>query len=96
MLMGRSEDSRVKISALVHFTKLGYTYMSIIFKGIRINTLLETELCVPSLSVILKFEDCIASTFLLKLKNYEEIQKLSNLRDWLLPMLMNGQATIED
>lgn len=27
--MGRSEDSRVKIPALVHFTRLGYTYMSI-------------------------------------------------------------------
>ena len=67
-----------------------------IFKGIRINTLLETELCVPPLSVILKFEDCLASTFPLKSKNYEEIQRLSNLRDWLLPMLMNGQATIED
>ena len=67
-----------------------------IFKGIRINTLLETELCVPPLSVILKFEERLASTFPLKSKNYEEIQRLSNLRDWLLPMLMNGQATIGD
>lgn len=67
-----------------------------IFKGIRINTLLETELCVPPLSVILKFEERLASIFPLKSKNYEEIQRLSNLRDWLLPMLMNGQATIED
>ena len=67
-----------------------------IFKGIRINTLLETELCVPPLSVILKFEERLASTFPLKSKNYEEIQRLSNLRDWLLPMLMNGQATIEN
>ena len=67
-----------------------------IFKGIRKNTLLETELCVPPLSVILKFEERLASIFPLKSKNYEEIQRLSNLRDWLLPMLMNGQATIED
>lgn len=67
-----------------------------IFKGIRINTLLETELCVPPLSVILKFEERLASIFPLKSKNYEEIQRLSNLRDWLLPMLMKGQATIED
>ena len=29
ILMGRPEDSRVKIPALVHFTRLGYTYMSI-------------------------------------------------------------------
>lgn len=27
--MGRPEDSRVKIPALVHFTRLGYAYMSI-------------------------------------------------------------------
>ena len=27
--MGRPEDSRVKIPALVHFTRLGYKYMSI-------------------------------------------------------------------
>ena len=27
--MGRPEDQRVKIPALVHFTRLGYTYMSL-------------------------------------------------------------------
>ena len=27
--MGRPEDSRVKIPALVHFTRLGYEYMSL-------------------------------------------------------------------
>ena len=67
-----------------------------IFKGIRINTLLDTELCVPPLSVIIQFENKLASTLPLKSKSCEEIQKLTNLRDWLLPMLMNGQATIED
>ena len=28
--------------------------------------------------------------------NVKEIQKLTKLRDWLLPMLMNGQATVAD
>lgn len=28
--------------------------------------------------------------------NICENQKLSQLRDWLLPMMMNGQATISD
>lgn len=28
--------------------------------------------------------------------NQSENEELSSLRDWLLPMLMNGQATIED
>ena len=28
--------------------------------------------------------------------NIRESEELAMLRDWLLPMLMNGQATIED
>ena len=28
--------------------------------------------------------------------NYQETKQLQSLRNWLLPMLMNGQATIED
>ena len=67
-----------------------------IFKGIRINTLLDTELCVPPLFVIKQFENKLASTLPLKAKNDEEIRLLINLRDLLLPMLMNGQATIDD
>ena len=30
------------------------------------------------------------------INNIEEIKKLTELRDWLLPMLMNGQVTIKD
>ena len=67
-----------------------------IFKGIRINTLLDTEICIPPVSIIQQFEKLIASTMPLKAKYEAEIQELTNLRDWLLPMLMNGQATIED
>lgn len=29
-------------------------------------------------------------------KNYNQNQELTQLRDWLLPMLMNGQARVED
>ncbi len=67
-----------------------------IFKGIRINTLLDTEICIPPASVIHQFENLIASTLPLKAKYEVEIQELTYLRNWLLPMLMNGQATIED
>ena len=67
-----------------------------IFKGIRINTLLDTVLCVPPMSVIKQFEDRLTSTLPLKAKNDEEIRSLTNLRDWLLPMLMNSQTAIED
>lgn len=33
---------------------------------------------------------------MLQEKNQSENEELSSLRDWLLPMLMNGQATIQD
>ena len=36
------------------------------------------------------------STIDIMAKNIQESQKLISLRDWLLPMLMNGQAVIED
>ena len=31
-----------------------------------------------------------------KQKNLRENQKLADLRDWLLPMLMNGQVTVKE
>ena len=36
-MVNRPEDIRVKIPALVHFTRLGYDYMSIKNKNIGIN-----------------------------------------------------------
>ena len=38
----------------------------------------------------------VTPLFSLIAKNYKEINQLRALRDWLLPMLMNGQATISD
>lgn len=42
--MGRPEDSRVKIPALVHFTRLGYSYMSIKNKQVGIDYDGETNI----------------------------------------------------
>lgn len=44
--------------------------------------------------VYLKFQEIIIPTFNKMVKNKSENQKLSELRDWLLPMLMNGQVTV--
>mgnify|MGYP000634504552 CR=1 FL=1 len=33
--------------------------------------------------------------FLKQVSHEEEIRELTKLRDWLLPMLMNGQARVE-
>ena len=58
-----------------------------------------TKSDIESIPVFIPDDDNILSKFniLLKLieKNNIENDELSYLRDWLLPMLMNGQATIE-
>lgn len=38
----------------------------------------------------------VTPMFLTIAQNYKENKQLISLRDWLLPMLMNGQATVED
>ncbi|MBQ8962002.1 MAG: restriction endonuclease subunit S [Ruminococcus sp.] len=67
-----------------------------IFKGIRINTLLDTALIVPELQVCKSFTDAVKPLLAEINNNSSETAKLTALRDWLLPMLMNGQATISD
>ena len=43
-----------------------------------------------------KYTEIVSPIFSTITKNYVESQYLQSLRDWLLPMLMNGQATISD
>jgi len=42
------------------------------------------------------YTERVTPLFTLISKNYKESNQLRSLRDWLLPMLMNGQATISD
>lgn len=65
-----------------------------IFKGIRINTLSDMLACVPPKSIADEFSDRVKPLFSLKSKKEKEVQELLQLRDWLLPLLMNGQVTI--
>ena len=67
-----------------------------VFKGIRINTLLDSRMLLPPMQVVDKFSQQTKPFFSLQYKLNKEIQALTQLRDWLLPMLMNGQATISD
>ena len=67
-----------------------------VFKGIRINTLLDSRVFLPPMQVIEKFSQQTKPIFSLQYKLNKEIQALTQLRDWLLPMLMNGQATVSD
>ena len=51
---------------------------------------------VPDEKIILDYENFLHKIRVSILKNKDETVELINLRDWLLPMLMNGQATITD
>jgi type I restriction enzyme S subunit len=48
----------------------------------------------PSEEILLNYMDKVKSSFELILNNSLENKHLSSLRDWLLPMLMNGQVKV--
>lgn len=66
-----------------------------VFSGIRISVLEEMNIVIPPDNVLENFEKNIAMMLLRKHKNSIENQQLVSLRDWLLPMLMNGQVGFE-
>jgi type I restriction enzyme S subunit len=60
------------------------------------NNLEKYQIYYPSTNLLYKEFNSIINPVLDKLKNNsKEIQKLSELRDWLLPMLMNGQVKVK-
>ena len=50
---------------------------------------------VPDNSILKSFENKIEPIFQKILLNKKENKMLTELRDWLLPMLMNGQVTVK-
>lgn len=150
-----NEDSRVKMPALIHFTRLGYNYLSLkganwdessnIFPELfrdalrRINpdpnpdeierTLRDTSLLLDNEDLGRAFYKRLLNSTGMKLidsenfdnntfhvvtelpcknkdeefrpditlleNNQKQNQELTELRDWLLPMLMNGQVTVK-
>ena len=67
-----------------------------IFSGIRINTIENMKILVPNKKIIDFFTAKISSLFYKKFKNNQENQELIFLRDYLLPLLMNGQVGFKD
>ena len=66
-----------------------------IMKNISQSVLTEMRISLPPQNVLLKFNTIIHSLFE-QMKNVQkQIQHLQSLRDWLLPMLMNGQISVE-
>lgn len=67
-----------------------------IFKGIRINSLLDSKIIVPPMEIIEGFSKEVRPLLAMQNRLNKETHALIQLRDWLLPMLINGQATVSD
>lgn len=64
------------------------------FKEVSASTLKSIQISIPSEKVLSEYQK-VAKPIFDKQNNLElENQKLAALRDWLLPMLMNGQVTV--
>lgn len=64
------------------------------FKEVSASTLKSISICIPSEKVLSAYKKIAKPIF--SKQNYLELenQKLAALRDWLLPMLMNGQVRV--
>lgn len=65
-----------------------------VFDSIVSNDIELTKLAIPKSEVIGKFAAVVESAFEKIANNTKENQQLAQLRDWLLPLLMNGQVTV--
>jgi type I restriction enzyme S subunit len=65
-----------------------------VFKGIRINDLLSTMTLLPPIDLLLAFDKKVNELFAMKANCAAENTNLVSLRDFLLPLLMNGQVVI--
>ena len=82
----------------MNYFKKKFDYLNSVgttFGSLTKDDLYNLQLIYPSNNILLKF-DKIVSNFDKKIKiNSTQNQQLNNLRDWLLPMLMNGQIKVE-
>ena len=67
-----------------------------VFSGIRISVLEDMSILVPPEEVMSAFVQKVKPLFRKQLIIQKETNELINMRDWLLPMLMNGQVTIAE
>ncbi len=88
--MIHDEDSRVKIPAILHLTRLGYSYVSLKGSQWDETTNIFPELFRCSIAAI----NPVATFFDLIERHHAQNKELTTLRDWLLPMPMNGQVRV--
>jgi type I restriction enzyme S subunit len=66
-----------------------------VFDSIVSNDIEQTKLAIPNTDLIKKFAEIAEPAFEKIANNTKENLQLAQLRDWLLPMLMNGQVTVK-
>lgn len=67
-----------------------------ILQNVSQDTLSNLPVPIPPQSLLREFNQIVSQSLELIHSNMQENTQLLKLRDWLLPMLMNGQATISD
>ncbi|HJB45439.1 MAG TPA: restriction endonuclease subunit S [Candidatus Mediterraneibacter surreyensis] len=67
-----------------------------VFNGIRISTLEGMLILIPTKSIKDKFTDTVKNIFAKKYQNEKENQEIISIRDFLLPLLMNGQVGFKE
>lgn len=65
-------------------------------EAVNNDDLAKIPIIIPDNSILIAYHEVTQPIFAQISKNTCENQELVKLRDWLLPMLMNGQATISD
>ena len=76
--------------------KAEYSSTGSVFNGIRISTLENVNILVPSSEIMIKFKEKISNLLYVKHCNELESNELAELRDFLLPLLMNGQVRFRE
>lgn len=97
----RAEKTKVYPSYLYYELAKGNGYSQIIGKqsgstvfGIRQDELRTVNILVPKLSLQRLFDEKVKPMLLQIRTNEAQCRNLTELRDWLLPMLMNGQVKV--
>lgn len=66
------------------------------FGSINKDDLFSLKLAYPDSSQLKGYDEIVSKYNEMIFVNSQQNQQLTQLRDWLLPMLMNGQVTVND
>ena len=67
-----------------------------ILQNVSQDTLSSLLVPIPPEEVLNKFNEIVSRAFDIIHNNMKENARFQDMRDWLLPMLMNGQTSVED